>query len=780
MTGPSGIKTPQLPELLLRHPVLVLVLTLGIIALGISGLRSVSVESSYRIYFDEDNPELLALESMERRFVKNRFAFMVIAPKEGDIFNPETLRIIAEATERAWQIPRVSRVDSLSNYQWSEAVDGDFIIADLYSVEDGLTPEAIEQVRAVALGEPRLLESLVAADGTATGINMQMTLPDGKTREEISLIADKCRDLASEFRSLHPDHEFRLTGQIFLDQALPEATLGDIAVLYPMAIVLMMAALGGLLNSLALTLVTLVMIIVSIVATIGFGALAGIALSPPAVQAPVMILCMAIANSVHLLEAFVHGIGEGLSRRAAVAESLRINLQPVALANITTAIGFLSLNLSEVPPFRDLGNLVAIGVALSGLLSLTLLPTLLCLLPIRVRARAGDHTGMARLGAVVLRHHRRLLVGGSVLVAIAVLFIPRNELNDVYSHWFDETFQFRRDTDFMEERLTGLYAIDYVLDAGEAGGVADPAFLDAVDRFSQWLRQRPEIRSVSTITDTLRHVNMVINDGDEAFYRVPQSRELAAQYLLLYEMSLPYGLDLNNELNVDKSAIRLVARANSMATSEMLALERDIQEWLRTEAPAIASGGGTGTALMFSHIGERNIRSMLAATTLALVLISALLMLAFRSLRFGLLSLVPNLVPAATAFGLWGLFVGEVGLGLSIVTGITLGIVVDDTVHFMSKYLRARRERGLAATEAVHYAFRTVGRAMFVTSVVLVVGFLVVATSHYQVNAQLGLLTALVVGLALLADFLLLPGLLIRMDTGSAPEQGADPTSQST
>jgi predicted RND superfamily exporter protein len=167
---------------------------------------------------------------------------------------------------------------------------------------------------------------------------------------------------------------------------------------------------------------------------------------------------------------------------------------------------------------------------------------------------------------------------------------------------------------------------------------------------------------------------------------------------------------------------------------------------------------------MFAYIGQRNIRSMLTGTTVALVLISLVLVVALRSLKIGLVSMVPNLAPAAMAFGLWGMLVGQVGLGLSVVTGMTLGIVVDDTVHFLSKYLRARREQNLDSADAVRYAFSTVGMALWVTSLVLVAGFMVLSQSSFKMNSEMGLLTAVTISFALLADFLFLPPLLMRID----------------
>jgi hypothetical protein len=201
-----------------------------------------------------------------------------------------------------------------------------------------------------------------------------------------------------------------------------------------------------------------------------------------------------------------------------------------------------------------------------------------------------------------------------------------------------------------------------------------------------------------------------------------------------------------------------------MSTNDLLALEQRAQEWLKNNTTTITEADGSGTTMMFAHIGKRNIQSMLLGTTVALILISLILIFALRSAKIGLVSMVPNLVPAAMGFGLWGIFVGEVGLALSVVMGMTLGIVVDDTVHFLSKYLRARREKNLSAPEAVKYAFHTVGMALLTTSVVLVIGFLVLSLSAFKLNSGMGTLTAIVIALALIADFFFLPPLLMKLE----------------
>jgi hypothetical protein len=371
---------------------------------------------------------------------------------------------------------------------------------------------------------------------------------------------------------------------------------------------------------------------------------------------------------------------------------------------------------------------------------------------------------MLKLGQFVVRHHSKLLWGMALLVIVLVSSITRNEMNDVFVHYFEDSIQFRSDSDFTTANLTGLYSVEYSLESGETGGISNPDFLQQTDRFADWYRAQPETMHVSVLTDTMKRLNKNMHGDDAAMYQLPGERNLAAQYLLLYEMSLPYGLDLNNQITVDKASTRMVVSLQTISSNEVLALEQRAQVWLSENAPAIKQANGTGTTPMFAHIGSRNITSMLMGTTIALVFISFVLVFAFRSITIGLISLVPNLIPAAMGFGLWGIVDGEVGLALSVVTGMTLGIVVDDTVHFLSKYLRARRENGLNSRDAVIYAFSTVGRALIITSVVLVVGFLVLSLSSFELNSGMGLLTAIVIAFALTADFLFLPPLLIKIE----------------
>ncbi len=745
-----------------RRPWLTVIVTLLLIAAAASGIGRLGFKNDYRMFFSPDNPQLQAFEALQNTYTKNDNILFVLAPKDGRVFSRETLQAVRWLTGEAWKIPYSIRVDSITNFQHTRANGDDLVVEDLVEKPEALSDAQLVEKQRIALAEPLLRNRLISPDAAYTGVNVTIQLQEKKPTEVIEAAAYAKR-LAAELKRKYPDIDLYLTGMVMMNNAFPEASQQDMKTLYPTMFLLILVIIGVLLRSIPGTLTTGLVIVLTILATMGLTGWAGVELSPPTTSVPVVIMTLAVADCVHLLTTFLHHLRSGLGKAEAMMESLRINLGPVFLTSITTTIGFMSLNFSDAPPFRDLGNMAATGVLIALVLSVTFLPALMQILP--VRATIGEGNGsraMDRLADFVIRYRDRLLWGMGALVIVLVAMVPRNELNDQFVEYFDKSIPFRTDTDFVTEHLTGIYLIEYSLSAKEPGGIADPEYLRYLDAFANWLRKQPEALHVNTLSDTLKRLNKNMHGDDPAWYRLPEQRDLAAQYLLLYEFSLPFGLDLNNQIDVDKSATRLTFTLKTLSTKQLLALEERVQRWMKDNLPPYMRAVGTSPSIMFAHIGARNIRTMLTGTTVALFVISLILIVALRSLRIGLLSLIPNLVPMGMAFGIWGLIDGQVGLALSIVSGMTLGIVVDDTVHFLSKYLRARREQGLDAEQAVRYAFHTVGTALWVTSVVLVAGFGVLALSHFQLNAGMGLLTAITIACALLADFFLLPPLLMK------------------
>jgi len=749
----------------IRWRYFIILATLILVALATRGFP-LRFDTDYRVFFSEQNPQLIAFDDLQNTYTKNDNVMFVLAPQDGQVFTNKTLEAVEWLTHEAWQIPYSIRVDSITNFQYTYAEEDDLTVEDL--ITDALTLSEGEMAKAkeIALQEPQLLHKLIPPKAHVTGVNVTIQLPGQKLDKEVSEVVTFVRDLADKVRARYPHLEVHITGIVMMNNSFPEAAKGDMRSLVPAMYLVILIMLWLLLRSFSGTFATFFVISFSIVSAMGMAGILGLTIAGPVATAPTIILTLAVADSVHFLVTLRHEMRvNGREKRDAIVESLRINFQPIFITSLTTAIGFLSLNFSEVPPFRALGNIVAMGVTTAFILSVTFLPALIAILPMRPKPeKPGTVHTMDRLGEFVVARRQGLMWGVAGIIVLLVAFLPRNELNDVFVEYFDESFEFRRATDFVTENLTGLYDIHYSLNAGEPEGLSDPEFLKKVEAFAQWYRNRPEVMHVSTITDTFKRLNKNLHGDDQAYYRLPEQRDLAAQYLLLYEMSLPYGLDLNNQINVDKSATRVAVTLKVLSTNELLALEESAQQWLKDNGLPSMQVPGASPSIMFANIGYRNIRSMLFGAIIALVSISIILIIALRSLKFGLISLIPNLVPTAMAFGLWGMLVGQVGLGLSVVAGLTIGIVVDDTIHYLSKYLRARRELEKTPEEAVRYAFRSVGLALWVTTVVLVAGFLVLAQSHFYMNSSMGIMTAVTISFALLADFLFLPPLLMALN----------------
>ena len=659
-------------------------------------------------------------------------------------------------------------VDSLANFQYTIADGDDLYVRDLVDPQELTRAEARSRIRDIALSDPRIAGSILALNGDVSVVNVTVELPGEGLLEAVAEVAEFARSVAAQAEGRFPDIDLRIVGTVMINQTFLEASISSQTIFLPASLLLMALVLGVLTRSWAGVVATGMVMVFSIFASVGLGAWVGLPFSPPISPAPTIVLMMVVANCVHLLVTLRQRMRAGDARHDAIVECVRLNLHPVFLASLTTALGFLSMNFSEVPPYRHLGNFVAFGIVASFILSVTFFPALLSLLPIRAtKDRRLGGPSMALLADSALRYRKALFWGWSAVVLAMILAIPRNELNDVLIHFFDESVEFRRDTDFMDERLSGNTLLEYSLHASVEGGVTDPLFLAEVANFAEWYREQPPVRHVAVITDTFRQLNKSMHGDDPAAYRIPESQALAAQYLLLYELSLPQGLDLNNQIDRSRSATRVTVSAKTLNSQELLELNARAEAWLKDNAPQVAGVNSTGPAALFAYIGQRNIRAMLVGTVVVLLAISAILIFALRSLRLGLISIAPNLIPAVLGFGVWGLTVGQVGLSLSVVVAMTVGIVVDDTVHFLSKYGRARREYGRGPEEAVRYAYDTAGRALFTTTAVLVAGFLIFAFSPFVPTAQVGVLTGMIIALALIADLSLLPALLTAVDRSS-------------
>lgn len=736
------------------------------------GARDLWVESSYRIFFAPDDPYLQAYDHIEDEYTKADNVVFVVAPADGRIFKRETLTALRELTDESWQMPYSIRVDSITNFQHTEADGDDLLVNDLVPDPSDFSDEDIEALKQTALSEESLVGSLLSARAHVSTVSVRLELPEDE-REAGSAnqaIMGFARDLRADFVQRYPDLTIYLMGQVAVNHAFNELADNDARSLVPIMFIVVIVLIGVFLRSPAATLTAASVILFSILATVGLLGWLGFRVNQINVSAPVIILTLAVSDCVHILVLYLKDLRAGMDKRQAMGHTLEINLTPVFLTSLTTAIGFFSLNTSDSPPFRELGTVVGFGVFGAMLFTLTMVPALMMALPAGGgRNERFGQVNLTGLADHILRRPRTYALVALVAALVMVSFAPRNVLNDDTVEYFHKPLEIRQAIDFVQQNLTGVDSITYSLSAGESGGVNEPAYLRKVDAFKTWLETQDSVTHVSSFVDVVKRLNRNMHGDDPAYYRIPDDRELIAQYVLLYELSLPQGLDLNTSINFDKSATRLSVNLNNLPSSELIAFERKAADWLNDHAPDFAAHGSS-VSIMFAHIGQNNIYSMLRGSGLAVLLIAITLIVFFRSFKFGLVSLMPNAFPAGIAYGVWAVIDGQVNLAAAAVFSITLGIVVDNTIHFLSKYLYARRRRGEDAAGAIRYAFSTVGSALLVTTFALAIGFLILAQSNFDVNATMGLMTAMVIGIALVFDLVFLPGLLMQFDRGRRSE----------
>ncbi len=763
-----------------RRWLTVLLTMCGFLLLAAGTLYLVQVDVDVRNHFGKDDPHIIAIEQLENTYALSDSALVAVSPKNGTIFNRETLIAIEELTDELWRVPYVTRVDSITNYSHSEGFEDELVVEPLLEDASSLSDEDLNRIESIALTTEEITGRFVSRDGRVAGLMLSVALPDVDRPLARLEVTDYLASMTADVREANPNIEYHLTGELILNRAMRDAINDEMSILAPIALGTMLLVAIVLLRSFWGTVAIVVMLVVVISSAMGFAGWTGMRLYGESGAAVFVLMALTVAHSVHLIEGMFAGLRQNLDRKQAAILSITNNLWPVFLTSLTTSIGFLSLNFSGMPPFQVLGNIVSFGALAAFVFSVTLLPVFLSIVPIRSPKVRSDRKDLFDvIGRFIVLHRTPLFWSSVVVIIVAIAGVPRIQLQENWLELLTERFEFRKSTDFISERFTGVETYEYSLDSGVEGGVTNVEYLNKVDSFADWYREQSEVAHVFALSDIIKRLNENLNADNPDFYVLPTDSNLAAQYLLLYEFSLPVGRDLNNLINVERSASRMTVVLKSLSTKEKVAIDQRAQAWLDENAPDLKTTA-TGVAVVGAYSIQRNIHGMLIGTAVAMAIVSILLLVVFRSFRLGFVSLLPNFIPAAMALGLWGHFITEVGVAASVVTAIAFGIIVDDTIHLMTKYVRARKE-GMLPSESVQLSIRTVGRALFVTTVVFALGFMVFGASGLTSNQALGILVGMTVVIALLADFVFLPPLLMALDkTKETSEQIRERLQQSS
>lgn len=753
-----------------RHPWITLLASLLVTALIAGGARHLEVESDYEIFFDGTNPRLQAHLEVEALFNRNDYVQLALTPKDGELFTEEKMAAIQAMTERFWTLPYSRRVDSITNHTYTESEGDDLVTTPLFEDADQFSEAEWAERKEYALNDVATRHVLVSADGKVTGIRANILLPEGEPMAPME-VAEATHELVDELEAKYPQFEMHPTGSILINEAFFLHSTKEFAMLLAIGVVLLLVASGLILRSLSAAFSIGILMGSAVAVGLGMTGWIGWPITAPSSTSSVIIMAVAVASTVHMIATFLKRLSAGADRASAVHTAMAHNFKPIALTAVTTAIGFLCLNLSEVPPYRLLGNTTAIGVGAAFVLTFTLLPALLRILPFRRRTGSHDQSisRWTAFGGWIADRPGKVALGSLAVMAAVILPIGNNVIDDRLLNYFDEGVPIRDNTDYIMKEFSFFYGAYLPIPSGEEGGITDPEYLRHIDDFVTWARTQPEVKVATGFSDIIKRLNQNMNGDDPAHYRIPDKQELVAQYLLLYELSLPFGKDLTFDIDSARETSKAQIGFHNLSSAEMRAFEYRAYDWMEANWPEQMQTHLAGPPILFAHIWHDATNSNLLSMSLAVVLICTLIGLTMRSLKLGLISLAPNILPTLMAFGIWGAWKAQIDIGSSIVAVIAFGIIVDDTIHFLHRY-RHFRLQGESYKVAIQKTFAAVGTALTTTTIVLVLGFGVLATSDFTLNSSMGLLTSMTIALALAVDFIFLPALLGIVDKRRTPD----------
>ena len=738
---------------------LVLVLILG------RGITSVVFDPDMERFFPKGHPATSLSYEIDETFIRTDNLVIAINAKNNSIFTKKTLSLIESLTEKSWTVPYSIRVDSLTNYSYVRSVNDDLLVEPFIENSVSLEDSFIKQREKIVEEEEIIFGSLISKDKKTTVISIIVDPPNPDANIKLIDTVEYMLEYVDEAKSNHPELDIRVLGTPYQEYISPKMVLSEMPIVMPSMLLLILVSVFFLLRSVFAVLATILVIVLSLIATFGSVGYIGNALNQMVITIPILIITLALADCVHLFSIFFQQRVKGHSSKESMIRSLELNLQPLFLTTLTTCIGFLSFNVLDVPPLRDLGNFVSIGIAMAFIFTIFFAAPLFSFFEIKAPKSVNQQINLSRkIAKFSLKNSKTLLWSVPLASLLLICLIPLNVLDENPTQMYDEGFtSFSADTLWLDEMLGVTFPVSFKANSNN-GSVSEPEFLKKIDNFVKWLETQDEVNHVTSLAHTMKNLNKSMHGDDPEWETIPESEELSSQYLFFYEMSLPMGLDLNSSISQDRASTKISANLDDMSGQEFLKFDKKVRAHIQENNLTEIISPAAGFRVVFSHISMVIVNSLLFGVFLGLLSITLLLGLFFRSIPFGVLSAFPNVLPIAAAFGIWALYDGQVGFMVAVGMGSTLGIIVDFTVHLLSKYDLARREMGQSPEEAVVFAFESVGFALIVMTIVISLGFLVLNLVNFMPLHDFARFSTISFVMALIIDFLLFPNLLVKFD----------------
>lgn len=753
----------RLTDFLLTKRYLLAFLTVVLGGIVTFGVTKTTIDSSADSILSEDDPYRKQVERVNEDFPPSTAVLFAFMSEDGSVFNAESLQVMEDVTNRYSEVESAVSVGSLINRRLN-AVDADIYDRDyLLPGLSTLSEQDLEEIREIALADEDLTQSMLSPEGDMALAVIKYRANSEDQDERLS-IAQSVVDLRDSLREQYPDQTIYVLGRILFELDSYKAQVKDSTYLFPIVqltiVLLMWICLRSLVFSLCITAIS----VATIGLTVGTVGWAGLAFNQISNMGPLVVLMIAMADAIHIVSIYLQGLHRSLSKIEALRESLKVNLQPVTLATVTTAMGFLSLNYCSSPGIYGFGNVVAVGVCWAFLATFTLLPTLILLMPVsKVPRPLGVRGFMSAVGRLVAERGKPLFWGSVALIVATLALLPLNKVDfDRYS-FVDKESDFHIVISALAEKIGNDQSLVYSVNSGAYYGITDLKFLNEIDAFTRWLEEQDETSFVTSYSDYLKNRNMAEHDNDKAWEILPEDNLQIIEYLVGYQLVQEIEPQLEPIFDPDYSAIRMMIGTSNLSNVQLIAFNNRIEQWIEENMNPDYEVMHGDNSILFARLEHSISVQLLQGFTLSFLLITATLLVGLKSVRYGLLSIMPNLFPATIVFGFWGLFVGQLSPYILMLFSISIGLVVDDSVHVLSKYIVGRRE-GQTPEEAVQYSLEKAGPAITITTLSLAVGtfILVLSNTFYYQNVAL-LLTPIII-VAWLLDLLFLPPLLVRFD----------------
>jgi predicted RND superfamily exporter protein len=734
-----------------------------IVLLLASNLKHLQMDGSYRIWFGEDSKILTDYDNFRTTF-GNDDAMVITFKDEQGIFNKKALQSIERITEKLWQMKYIARVDSLTNYQFVHANPNepdDIVVEDFIQNIDKASAAYFANRKEIAIHDPLIVDGLISRDGKTTMISARLTPKvnddNDKSVEIMSLVKEI---LAPEIEAT--GYHYWLNGGPPLNEAFVTIGTNDATTFTPLIILISMILLFLLFRRASGALIPIGVVIFTFLTVLAVQVLLGYKLNNFTANLPVFVVAIGIADAVHVYSVWLLNRQEGQENTQAVLHSMEKNFLPIFLTSLTTAIGFATLTISEVVPIFTLGVATASGAILAFIISVLWMPSTLLLLNKKIKTTSSPDTQSQKpigYGKFIVTHNKKITLITSIVFGVLALGITQVKIDSNTIRYFDKSVEMRKSTEFIMHNLTGPMSYEIVVDSHQKDGIKAPVFLKTVELFYQEFQEEfPEIRHLSSLMDIVKRFNKVVNQDET----IPDNQNLIAQYLLLYSLSLPQGMEINDKMDINEQKIRLTAQVDIVDTSKDLEMIYYVEEWW-SKTPYSASV--QGQTAMFAYMQSNVTNTLIYSLSLAILLVSIVMLMIFKRVKILWVFILPNILPVILVVGLMGWIGISIDIGVAIAGAIIIGVAVDDTIHFLVKYFDARR-RGLSLEEAFDEVLRYAGRAILFTTIILSVAFSIFAFSLFAPNQNFGIVTAFALVVALIVDLLLLPALLSLADKG--------------